>query len=121
MLRTVPQAGHWSLNEHLVPRLWAPDVVGANAVAAALGGLLVIAVRWATSAPASLVDPVGAVTLVLLVAGVVLSPLTLLWRLPDGGPALAPSRRIGPARSVRVSALSPGLGNPIPCFALHTA
>ena len=78
MLRTDPRLTPPSLRERLLPLLSAPDAAGAHATAAGLGALLVFAVLWIVAIPALLVGFVGAVALVLLVAGVVLPLLVAI-------------------------------------------
>ncbi len=72
MLRTAPRITHRSLRERLLPLLSTPDAAGANAAAAGLGGLVVLALLRIAWAPPVLVGLVGIITLMLLVAGVVL-------------------------------------------------
>ncbi len=79
MLRTTPRTTEPSLRDQFLPLLAAPDVTGANAAAAGFGGLLVVTTLWIASAPAFLVGCIGAITLVLLVAGVALPLLATLY------------------------------------------
>ena len=82
MLRTGPRITHRSLRDQLLPLLSSPDAAGANAAAAGLGGLVVLALLRIAWAPPVLVGLVGAITLVFLVAGVVLPLLAIPREAP---------------------------------------